>query len=115
MSDERNVEVYEVTDGHDRYHSMSEVLALLPGDARLPAKGDIILLQSELSDAEQNHHGRGVAYRVVEREFFYREDRRVVAPEEYARRFPAIWLFVRRVPEAEYAKLPDLQEGAISS
>jgi hypothetical protein len=65
MSDERNVEVYEVEDGHDRYECMSKLLMLLPGDALLPAKGDVILAQAALPDVPRNDldfcppHSRG--------------------------------------------------------
>jgi hypothetical protein len=106
MSDERNIEVYEIADGHDRYESMGHVLTLLPGDTMLPAKGDVILLQAELPGVERNHQGRGVAYRVVEREFFYREDRNVDPMEQHPVRAPITWVFVRRIPEAEYGVFP---------
>jgi hypothetical protein len=102
MSDERNVEVYEVEDGHDRYECMSKLLMLLPGDALLPAKGDVILAQAALPDVPRNHHERAVAYRVVEREFFYREDSTADPAEQRPLRSPVTWIFVRRIPEDDY-------------
>jgi hypothetical protein len=102
MSDERSVEVYELRDGYDRYESMKEVLTRLPGDTWLPAKDDVLLLQSDVAESELNHQGRAVAYRVVEREFFYREERNAEPTTPRHCRMPAIWLFVRRIPEDDY-------------
>lgn len=102
MSDERNIQVHEIKDGRDRYECMNEVLTLLPGDIQLPAKDDVILLQAELPGVPRNHQGRAVAYRVVEREFFYREDRSADPVDQRPCRTPIIWIFVRRIPEDEY-------------